>query len=435
MANMALTNVYNHYLTAYSPIQKGTGKYDAHKKSELRGVYNSIVKLNKESPLSIIDTREETTKFAIDMKENARVLHNTIASLGGLDEEELLSRKAAYSDDENVVSAKYIGDGAEGEEAAEFEINVERLAEPQVNTGHYLTSNASAMRPGSYSFDVLINNTNYEFQFNVNEGETNKQLQNKLARLINNSNIGIEASVKESGSSMSALVFESTATGSADGQSLTFEVSDENTSKKKGAVDYLGLDYVSKEPQNAKFYLNGTPHEAYSNKFTVAKTYEITLNSIQTEGDDPIRIGTKADTESLTENVNKLVGGYNDFIKAASAYLGSQPKSGNLVGEMNRISDSYFGELQALGLDVQDDGTIKVNTRQLKNVASLEDARESFASVRKFTNSVLNKTNQITLNPMNYVQKTIVAYKNPGKEYATPYITSQYSGMMFNSYC
>ena len=63
------------------------------------------------------------------------------------------------------------------------------------------------------------------------------------------------------------------------------------------------------------------------------------------------------------------------------------------------------------------------------------DALESFAGVRKFTNSVLNKANQVTLNPMDYVQKTIVAYKNPGKEFFTPYITSQYSGMMFNNYC
>ena len=40
MANMlALNTVYNHYLTSYS---RGTvSKYDAHKKSELRNVYNS----------------------------------------------------------------------------------------------------------------------------------------------------------------------------------------------------------------------------------------------------------------------------------------------------------------------------------------------------------------------------------------------------------
>ena len=55
--------------------------------------------------------------------------------------------------------------------------------------------------------------------------------------------------------------------------------------------------------------------------------------------------------------------------------------------------------------------------------------------VKDFANSLMRKTSQISLNPMQYVNKTIVAYKNPGRNFATPYITSAYSGMMFNSYC
>ena len=41
----------------------------------------------------------------------------------------------------------------------------------------------------------------------------------------------------------------------------------------------------------------------------------------------------------------------------------------------------------------------------------------------------------ISLNPMKYVNKTVVAYKNPGHNFANPYVTSNYSGMMFNYYC
>lgn len=48
-----LNNVYNFYMTTYAP--KSSTPYDSHKKSELRGVYNSIVKMNKESPLYILD--------------------------------------------------------------------------------------------------------------------------------------------------------------------------------------------------------------------------------------------------------------------------------------------------------------------------------------------------------------------------------------------
>jgi flagellar hook-associated protein 2 len=48
---------------------------------------------------------------------------------------------------------------------------------------------------------------------------------------------------------------------------------------------------------------------------------------------------------------------------------------------------------------------------------------------------MLRKTRQIAINPMEYVNKTIVAYKNPGKNFADPYTTSAYSGFLFNNYC
>ena len=50
---------------------------------------------------------------------------------------------------------------------------------------------------------------------------------------------------------------------------------------------------------------------------------------------------------------------------------------------------------------------------------------------------LLRKSNQISINPMQYVDQTIVAYKNPnpGRNYANPYVSSAYSGMIFNGYC
>ena len=71
--NMA--NVYNFYMTTYAP--KSSTPYDSHKKSELRSVYNSIVKMNKDAPLYILDTSKDSQRFAVSMKENARELRNT----------------------------------------------------------------------------------------------------------------------------------------------------------------------------------------------------------------------------------------------------------------------------------------------------------------------------------------------------------------------
>lgn len=427
-----INNIYNHYLTAYAP--KGVTRYDAHKKNELRDVYHSIIKMNKESPLSIVDTSEAAKRYVVAIKENARSLHNTIASLSGSDESELLNRKTAYSTDKNIVDAGFIGDISEQDSDESLTVTVEQLAQSQENIGRYLRKDAMGKVPGPYSFDITVNNTGYEFQFNINSGDKNLDLQNKLARLINNANIGLKASVKDYDENHAALSIESVATGIDLGHSTIFEVTDNSPTTQGKIIDYLGLHEVSRYPQNASFTLNDEKRVSYSNHFTIQGKYDITLKGISDENSPKVTIGLKPDTESLTENIHRMIGGYNDFVRTAIEYQSSQPKSSRLVREMSRIPNLYRNELNALGLQLEEDGTISADDAALKAGIEQYGVREALASIKRFANGVYNKTNSISLNPMDYVNKTIVAYKNPGKNYAPSYITSQYSGMMFNSY-
>lgn len=133
----ALNTAYNYYLSTYSKYTRKSSQFDTHKKSELRNIYNSIVKLNKEAPLSIFDSTKDTREFAIDLKENARSLKNTIASLGGLDSGSLLNKKIAYSSNEDFVSTEYIGSHKGDVKVPSYTIEVEALASPQVNMGTF----------------------------------------------------------------------------------------------------------------------------------------------------------------------------------------------------------------------------------------------------------------------------------------------------------
>ncbi len=102
---------------------------------------------------------------------------------------------------------------------------------------------------------------------------------------------------------------------------------------------------------------------------------------------------------------------------------------------MSSVARVYAKGLTQAGLNLNLDGTLEVDSDVLRQKAMGDDARDAFSSMKGFTNSILRKSNQVALNPMNYVNNVIVAYKNPGKNFASPYITSAYSGMMFNSYC
>ncbi|MDD3367417.1 MAG: flagellar filament capping protein FliD [Lachnospiraceae bacterium] len=429
----ALNNVYNFYLTTYAP--KASSPYDTHKKSELRNVYNSIVKLNKESPLYLPDKDKITQGFAVGMKENARELRNTIVSLGGLNEADLLNKKAAYSSNEDIVSAEYIGEDAGSAIAPSFEIEVNSLASSQTNMGKFLPNEKADIPADTYSFDVNINDLNYEFQFNINDGESNQDIQNRLARLINNANIGLTADVLTNDNGDTSLKLESTATGLFNGKSSIFTISDDKTSKASGSVDYLGIDFTVKNATNAEYLLNGEERTSYSNDFTVGNQYNVHLKNIA-KGES-ITVGLKTDVESLTDNISQLVRGYNSFIKAASEYNEQATKGTRLAGELTSIAGLYQNDLENVGLNIGEDGTISVDEEALKESALDENAGEHFASVKNFTNSLLRKSSQVSIDPMRYVDQKIVAYKNPyaTNNFASPYITSSYSGMMFNSYC
>lgn len=434
MADLATLNgVYNHYLTAYAP--KSSSALDTHKKSELRSIYNSIIKLNKESPLYILDNSADSKSYAIGLKEDAIILQHTLGSLGGLNEAELLNKKAAYSSNESIVSAKYIGDSEASNFAPELSIEVRSLASPQINLGSYLPPDEPiSLKEDTYSFDLNIHGFNYEFQFQIHENDTNRDVQERLKRLINNADVGLRAEISEVADT-TALKLISQKSGLNKDNDFVFRISDNQTSKAAGIVDLLEIAEMTHRPSNAEFVLNGNERSSASNTFTVEKMYEITLNGVsETEG-EAAHIGIKTDTESLIENLRQLFNGYNQFLKSTLEYTQSHPKSNQLLSEMWHIAGEYATPFSNIGVNITEDGSIEFDEDTMKKAAADGSVHDGFTDIQNFAKDLYRKSGQVSLNPMQYVDKTIVAYKNPGKNFATPYITSAYSGMLFNSYC
>ncbi|MBQ8041304.1 MAG: flagellar filament capping protein FliD [Lachnospiraceae bacterium] len=433
MNTHALNNIYNFYLTTYS--KDCSSPFDSHKKSELRSVYNSMVKLNKESPVYLLKNTQSVQAYAVGIKENARLLRNNIASLGGVDEATLLNKKAAYSSDESKITANFVGEHTATEDIPSFEIEVGNLATGQTNLGDYLPSNTKTfLRPKTYSFDLHINDMNYEFQFSIGESETNLQVQERLCKLINNSNVGLESQILHDDNGNTALQISSVSTGIIDGKDTLFHITDYKTSQAAGSVSYFGLNKIKTPASNAHFTINGTPHSSYSNNFMVEKTYELHLKDA-TNPDEPITIGTKNDVESLVGNISHMVQGYNDFIKSISEYRDEHPMSSRLLNEVSGIANYYSDTFSSLGLSLDEDGILSINSDAMKTSLESEDMENLFSDMKNFTSSLLKKSNEVTLDPMKYVDKKVVAYKNPGKTFSSPYTSSIYSGMMFNYYC
>ena len=454
MASSVMTTIYNQYSMTYMPRKSDT-RYDSHKRSELRTICSDMARINRDAPLYLFpNNSDETRKYIVDLKENTRDLRNTIVeSLGGVDNTDF-NGKIAYTTNENVVSAKYIGnqsssqplpdneDTSDGSvvstsgEIPSYEIEVLSLASAQVNLGKYLPMDERSIEPGEYSFDVAINDLGYEFQFNINEGDTNHEIQQRLSRLINNSRIGLNATVEENEDGTSALRIESTRVGIDYGQSSkVFSISESTGTRTSGAVDYLGINYVARDASNAHFTVNGMEASASSNTFILQNDYEITLNGVSENEGQTVTIGVKPDTIALQENISNLIGGYNDFIRSVNEYKESQERSQYLTKEMGKLAGFYQEGMSKLGIVPNEDGTLSLDGDKLNEAVALEESPDAISSLKLFSQSVLRKSDQVALNPISYVNKVVVAYKNPSHTLYSPYVTSAYAGMMFNNYC
>lgn len=424
-----ISSVYSYYLSQYG--NKSNSKYDSHTRTQLKNTYSKVVKINSQTPVYKLDLSTAAQKYAIDLKEHARALENITEDLSDGADGTMTFKKSAVSSNASAVNASYITDFGAASDDESFDINVKQLACSQLNTGNYLQLRSKHIKPGEYSFDLSINDVIYEFQFKVDNSETTNNIQNKIARLINRSNIGLTANIKEDSLGNTAINIESESTGINGTTPVIFSIKSDDANNQP-LIDTLGLDRVTQYPANAIFDVDGDERSSMSNSITINKAYDVKLSKVTEE---PVTISLKADADSIVESLNELVAGYNNLISVTNDennnhFQGTE----KLQNEIASIARSYKKQLADSGLSLNKDGTISADKEVIINADNKDALSHIYESLNSFKNSIKEKAENIALNPMDYVNNKIIAYKNPLRSFPDPYNLSAYTGMMFNGY-
>lgn len=424
-----ISSVYSYYLSQYG--NKSNSKYDSHTRTQLKNTYSKVVKINSQTPVYKLDLSTAAQKYAIDLKEHARALENITEDLSDGADGTMTFKKSAVSSNASAVNASYITDFGAASDDESFDINVKQLACSQLNTGNYLQPRSKHIKPGEYSFDLSINDVIYEFQFKVDNSETTNNIQNKIARLINRSNIGLTANIKEDSLGNTAINIESESTGINGTTPVIFSIKSDDANNQP-LIDTLGLDRVTQYPANAIFDVDGDERSSMSNSITINKAYDVKLSKVTEE---PVTISLKADADSIVESLNELVAGYNNLISVTNDennnhFQGTE----KLQNEIASIARSYKKQLADSGLSLNKDGTISADKEVIINADNKDALSHIYESLNSFKNSIEEKAENIALNPMDYVNNKIIAYKNPLRSFPDPYNLSAYTGMMFNGY-
>lgn len=429
-----INSVYNYYAAQYG--HREYSKYDTHSKAQLKSTFGRLQKINSQTPSYKIDFSDAALKYAIDLKENARELSQIADELSDESTDSITYKRSATSSSPQVIDAEYVGDSCV-QDYEPLEVTVSQLACPQTNTGNFLQPNSKPFAAGEYSFDLQVQDLTYQFEFGVNATDTVTDTQQKIARLINQADIGLNAQLLTDGLGNSAISITSDATGIRGISPTIFHIQSQNSSDASDSntelVSTLGLDRVTQYPANAVYSVNGTTAASVSNEVTIDNNYVLTF--FDTTGKAPVTISMNTDTDAIADSIGELIGGYNNLI-SVTANDANEHFEGNekLKKDFAGIAKSYNHLLNENGLSVTDNGTIAVDRDAIISAADNGTLGDIFSGLNAFKQAVQKKAEDISLNPMDYVNNKIIAYKNPLRPTNDPYNLSAYTGMIFDGY-
>jgi len=239
----------------------------------------------------------------------------------------------------------------------QIKLNVKQTATAQINDGTALASKDKSAATGWSSFSIETNGKKNVFTINVEAGDNNEKIQQKMADAINSRKIGVTASVnKYEKEGKSELSLTSVRTG----ENGKFSVSDMYGGTLAAAT---GITNVRQEAQNAVYSINGGAEKtSESNDISIEKGVDATL-----KGAGSAVISFDSDTDSAVKAVKDLVGAVNTALKAANPTDGGG--SSRFALDVAGMNKSYSSALSKVGVNVSRSGELSVNESKLKDAA------------------------------------------------------------------
>jgi len=334
------------------------------------------------------NTLDQQTSAFNDLSIKLSDLDNKLTALG--DFTGALNARSADSSQPSLVTAAATGQATTGNHI----VVVSNLA----STASWFSdsqSNANATLSGSFTLQVGPGTP-----VTISIDSTRSTLST-LASYINQQKLGVSASVVAD-SSGSRLVLVSQSSGSAG----DIKITDDSTE--------LGMQQGSRG-RDASLTVDGVPATSSTNTVT-GIIPGVTLNLAGSDPNQQVLVSVSFDSSGAQQALSDFVTSYNALISAINDQFKVDPNTnqgGVLDGDsdLRRLQDSLLSaisysmtgnngyvNLQSIGLEMQDDGTLQINSTQLNDVLANHAAdlvnffqnTSGFASAMENTLDALN---------------------------------------------
>lgn len=400
---MAINTNYYNYNASYMPsINSNSTTNTNNSLSNLYNTsqtsYNKSVSYGKNTAAALTSNVQS---FLSNAKLSAYDLKLTLNNMLGTSKILSSFNNTAVSSNKDLLNIKS-ADNKKLPNSLNTNIQIIQTAATQKNKGASLTANKSAIAngfsSGTQSMKLTVGNKSFNIGFSVASGDTNKDVQEKIAESINSKNAGVKAYVEhDSKNNKSSLVVESTDTGIVSDGQVKFELS----SMSGNALAKTGIASVSQFARNAVYNIDGGAQiTSKTNNVDIGNGITATLKAIGTA-----EVTLEKDTGTPINDVTDMVKNYNKLLEAAENNK-SDRRTNALHTQLVNTAKSYSGALSDIGINVDADGYMSVNEKKLQT-ASENGNLEKFMTESKgknygFAARMQNIADRVDKNPASF---------------------------------
>lgn len=157
------------------------------------------------------------------------------------------------------------------------------------------------------------------------------------------------------------------------------------------------------------------------------QAYALDVKEMSMELGEAARDAGESKGTDVRENLQKMTGIFNKLLRRSDEYGIANGRPSRPGGELRNLVDWSAGELLTSGLTIDDNGFLAVDDTKIDSEIKIPT---------EFISHLMDKCEQMSMNPMEYVDKKVYSYAHLYRsDIGSAYESSMYSGMLFNSYC
>jgi len=342
-------------------------------------------------------------QYINDIKSAASDLSGALKELSG----SAFTQRTMVSSNTDAMTVNYSGKNLNS--MGDISVKIDQVAMGQLNEGSRLNAT------GSYGGDRGVNRFSIEtggkttqLSVSVAAGDSNRDVQQKMATAINNAGLGLRATVEtDSKTNVSMLKIESTNVGTD--EKNAFSIRDVTGN----AVARTGANEVSRERQDAIYSVNGG--EAQVSKSNTVKLGDGVTATLKAASEEEIKVTRGVDLGQAKIAIENMVRSYNKMFNAAAANIGD-PKAQDLASRMMNVSGAYSRSLSDIGISFDGSGRMTINSAKLNQAAESGRLEQFFTENRGrnfgFSASMGRLANNVSTNTTSFVSSSLFGNDN-----------------------